>query len=289
MSSLVFEPVGDIQLTWGESLRGDDRRERLYFVDCARQTLHWLDGGEPPLNTLQLPSLPTGLALTNGDELVSCLQTGLHVVNPDAGTTELLTAYPEGMHGRANDANADPTGNLVTGTLNINPGPGAYWWFSASDGWRQIDEGIGNANGPVVVDIDGETTLIFGDTLAGAIYAYPYDPLTGQVGPRRVYADYSAIGGAPDGASADASGLVWSCVLRIGKLARVAPSGIDSLIDLPVPSPSDLAFGGTGRDRLYMTSIAVGIGERPPPQVARSLFVCRTPGVEGMRECRFKL
>ena len=35
--------IGDFTLTWGESLRWDDRRRRLYFVDCAAQTLHWLD------------------------------------------------------------------------------------------------------------------------------------------------------------------------------------------------------------------------------------------------------
>ena len=43
--------VGDFDLTWGESLRWDDRRQRLYFVDCAAQTLHWFEGGEPPLQT----------------------------------------------------------------------------------------------------------------------------------------------------------------------------------------------------------------------------------------------
>ena len=75
--------------------------------------------------------MPAGLVLTEGDELVACLDDGLHVVDPDAGTSELLVAYPEGMHGRANDANADGSGNLVTGTLNMAPGPGAAWWFSA--------------------------------------------------------------------------------------------------------------------------------------------------------------
>src|ERR1051325_4190914 len=99
--------VGDLTLTWGESLRWDDRRDRLYFVDCAQQTLHWLEGGEPPLKTLSLGSLPTGAVLTEGDELVVCLDGGLHVVDPDAGSIELLAAYPDEMHGRANDASAD--------------------------------------------------------------------------------------------------------------------------------------------------------------------------------------
>jgi len=123
-----ISPVGDVALVWGESLRWDDRRQRLYFVDCGPQTLHWLDGTEPPLQTVQLPSLPTGLALADDGRLVVALDDGLHVVDADAGTTELLSPYPAEMGGRANDANADLDGNLVTGTLNMAEAPGSYWW-----------------------------------------------------------------------------------------------------------------------------------------------------------------
>ncbi len=280
--------VGDVELTWGESLRWDDERQRLYFVDCASQRLHWLEGGEA-LHTLDLPSLPTGVVLTTGPQLIICLDGGLHVVDPDSGSIELLAPYPAGMHTRANDANADPAGNLVTGSLNLAPGPGAFWWYSTRYGWRQIDEGIGNANGPVTIAIDGEPTLIFGDTQAGKIYAYPYDGATGSVGARRVYADYADIGGAPDGATTDAGGGVWSCVLRAGKLARLVPTGVDRLVDLPVPNPSDVAFGGPRRDRVYLTSIGVDLGDGAPPPDARSLMVLDGLGVEGTSEHRFEL
>ena len=37
--------IGNFSLTWGESLRWDDQRGRLYFVDCMKQQLHWLDAG----------------------------------------------------------------------------------------------------------------------------------------------------------------------------------------------------------------------------------------------------
>lgn len=289
MNEPTIERVPDVRLVWGESLRWDDRRERLYFVDCATQTLHWLEQGKPPLESMKLPSLATGVALTEGSELVVCLDGGLHVVEPDNGRLELLAPYPEGMHGRANDANADPAGNLITGTLNIVAAPGAYWWYSSAAGWRHIDEDTGNANGPVVVDVEGETTLVFGDTVARVVYAYPYDPATGVVGPRRVYADYAPIGGAPDGACADGAGGVWSCVLRVGKLARLTPTGIERLVDLPVPNPSDVTFGGNDRGELFMTSIAVDLGEGAPPDEAHSLFVLSGLNVTGAPERRFKL
>src|SRR5438309_10596497 len=82
--------VGDFTLTWGESLRWDDRRQRLYFVDCAAQTLHWLEGAAPPLQTLKLPSMPTGLVLAEDGRIVAAMGDGLHVVDADPGATQPL-------------------------------------------------------------------------------------------------------------------------------------------------------------------------------------------------------
>src|SRR5207237_8152322 len=98
------------------------------------QKLHWLNGAEPPLHSLQLPSMAAGVVLTDGDQLVACLDDGLHVIDPDAGTTERLATYPDGMHGRANDANADGSGHRLTGTRNLAPARGASWVLSGADG-----------------------------------------------------------------------------------------------------------------------------------------------------------
>ena len=46
--------VGDFTLGWGEGLRWDERRQRLWFVDCAAQTIHWLDGGDPGLSLIHI-------------------------------------------------------------------------------------------------------------------------------------------------------------------------------------------------------------------------------------------
>src|SRR5205807_4695600 len=129
-------------------------------------------------------------------------------------------------------------GNLVTGTLNLGAGPGSYWWFSASEGWRQLDDGISNANGPVVLDIDSATTLVFADTWASKVYAYPYDGTRGTVGERRVFVDTSALGGLPDGACADGDGGVWTCLVGAGTIIRhPAPDGRQAAIATGVEMP----------------------------------------------------
>ena len=284
--------IGDFSLLWGESVRWDDQRGRLYFVDCAAQTLHWVDGldGTPPLQSLPMPTMPTGLVLADDGRLVAALDDGLHVVDVDAGSTEMLSPYPAGLGARANDANADLHGNLVTGTLNLAPGPGSYWWFSAAAGWRHLDDGIGNANGPVVLDVDGEPTLVVADTQAAALYAYRYDGASGEVGDRRLFADSSTLGGTPDGACADGDGGVWSCVLGPGKIARYTAAGVGDVVETGVELPSDVTFGGTELDRMLFVSIAVSLGEaevRSPH--AGALMAVDGTGFRGRPEPRFRL
>jgi sugar lactone lactonase YvrE len=282
--------IGDFALTWGESLRWDDQRQRLYFVDCATQRLHWLEQAEPPLHTMQLPTLPTGVVLAEDGRLVIALDDGLHLVDPDATHTELLTRYPEGLGHRANDATADLDGNIITGTLNVGPGPGSYWWYSPSAGWRQLDDGIGNANGPVVVDLDGRPTLVFADTLAAALYAYDYDSTAGQVSARRVFADTSELGGVPDGACADSQQGVWSCVLSAGKIVRYTTQGPPVVLDATVELPSDVTFGGPDLDRMFFVSIAVSIDGTPITSPdAGGLMVIEDAGYRGRPEPRVRL
>jgi sugar lactone lactonase YvrE len=290
--TVTIEPVGDVTLTWGESLRWDDRRQRLYFVDCATRMLHWLDGGEPPLQTMALPGLPTGVALVEDDDrLVIALDDGLHVVDPDAGTSELLAAYPEGLGGRANDATADPDGNLVTGTLNLAEAPGSIWQYSTSEGWRHLADGLANTNGPIVlVDAAGERTLVVADTPAAVVHAFPYDAGAGTVGERRTHLDVAAHGGVPDGACADADGGTWWCVLGPGKVVHSSADGTEEVVDVGVEQPSDVTFGGPDLDRLFVVSIAVPLrGEPITSPLAGRLLAVDGLGVGGRLEARFRL
>ena len=281
--------VGDVSLVWGESVRWDDRRQRLYLVDCASQNIHWLDRGLPPLHSFHMPSLPTGLVLADDGRLVAALADGLHVVDVDRESIELLSPYPKELGDRANDANADLDGNLVTGTLNVGPGPGSYWWYSSTEGWRRLDDGIGNANGPVVLDLDGRRTLVFADTFAGKLYAYPYDGEQGSVGERRVFADATGSNGMPDGACADAEGGIWSCLLGAGVIVRYTSDGVQETIETGVQMPSDVTFGGPDLDRMYFVSIAAGGGDGPDGDNAGAVMAVEGTGVRGRPETRFTL
>jgi xylono-1,5-lactonase len=243
----------------------DERRDRLYFVDCASQRLHWLDDGDlagaggVDLHDLRAPSMPAGIVPTTDGRLVVTLDDGLYVLDPDAGTSELLAPYPKGLGGgRCNDACADTAGNLVTGKLNLGPDEGSAWLFSTTSGWRLVDDDISNTNGPQVGEIDGETTLIIGDTSAH-YYAYAYVPETGDVGERRIFGDMTGLPGGPDGTTLDAAGGLWCALFGGGRLVRFTAAGLDRSVPVPTDNPTDVTFGGPGLDRLYVVAVDGGL------------------------------
>jgi sugar lactone lactonase YvrE len=200
--------IGQFTLQWGESLVWDERSERLYFVDCFANTIHWIEHGSEDLHGMPVPSMPTGLVPTEAGGLVVVLDDGFYLVDPDRGTVALLTPFPTEIGGRCNDLCADLDGNLITGKLNLGPAEGSAWWYSPVHGWRLLDPDISNTNGPAVTVLDGAMTLIVGDT-STHYYAYPYNPSTGWVGSRRIFGDVTDLAGGPDGSTMDRDGGLW--------------------------------------------------------------------------------
>jgi len=280
---MLIERVGEFSLGWGESLVWDDRAQRLCFVDCAARALHWLDADDGSLHTLAMPSMPAGIVPTEDGRLVGALDDGLHLIDPEAGTTALLSAYPAGLGGRANDACADFSGNLITGTLNLGPAEGSSWWYSARHGWKLLDPEISNTNGPNVCVIDDTMTLLIGDSSAD-YYSYPYDAVDGSVGPRTVFGDLSGLAGVADGAALDTEGGLWCALIGGSQLARFTPEGLDRTLELPVANPADVAFGGRDLDRLYVVSVQLGA---PEGTADGALLVVDGLGVAGRPEPRF--
>jgi L-arabinonolactonase len=249
--------VGTFTVGWGESLVWDDRRERLWFVDCAGTAIHWIDGDGDELHTITTPSMPTGVVPAEDGRLVVVLDDGLHALDVEAGTWELVVGYPVGLGARANDACADLAGNLITGTLNMGPAHGSTWRWSLTEGWTLLDDDISNTNGPTVGIIGGEETLVIGDTAAHYVAA-PYDSATGEKGERRLFGDVTDLDGHPDGATLDDAGGYWAALVGGAQLARFTADGLDRTVPLPVTNPTDVTFGGPDLDRLYVVSIGLG-------------------------------
>lgn len=289
-TAITHKPIGDVSLTWGESLCWDDRKERLYFVDCATQKLYWMDQAKAPLFELDLPSKPTGMGLIENGQIILALDNGLNVVDPESNTIELLTPYPAELGGRANDATIDGNGSFITGTLRAETGEGSVWSYSTALGWWKLVSGVSNFNGPVSKITAGQNSLIFSDTPAQLLHACDYNPQNQTASQKFNIGDTSLLGGYPDGSCATDDGAILSCIIGPGKLACYTTAGLQNVIDAGMEQPSDVTFGGADLDRLFVVSIAMDVGAGiPASPLTGALVEIEGTGLKGAPENRFQL
>ena len=106
------------------------------------------------------------------------------------------------------------------------------------------------------------TTMYLADSGTGDVYAFDFDPATGDLGRRRTIAHISTPNAAPDGLTVDHQGNIWVALWNGGALARYHPDG--SLLDtipLPVDRPTSCAFGDTGGGTLFVTTARDGLDD----------------------------
>jgi sugar lactone lactonase YvrE len=107
-------------------------------------------------------------------------------------------------------------------------------------------------------------TMHWSDTKAHTIYAADYDPPSGTLSRKRVFASFpvkepgqtlQAYGGRPDGAAMDSQGCYWVAMFEGQRLLRLSPEGeVIREVELPVRCPTMPCFGGPDLKTLYITT-----------------------------------
>ena len=275
----------------GEGPLWDHEEQALYWIDSFAPAVFRLDpkGGR---RCWPLPERVGSIALRQGGGAVCSLRSGFHALDFATGRVTLLAAVGE-THPRTriNDGKVDRQGRFVAGSMDEGETDPLCSLYRLDPGGRvsELDRGIVCSNGPCW-SLDGRT-LYFADTTRKLIYAYDYSVETGDVGLRRVFADFARLGlpGYPDGATVDAEGGVWRCAVCRGRLLRFTPDGVlDRVVGLPVESATSVTFGGPDLDVAFVTSMARPIGGVPPRErEAGMLFAVHGLGVRGVPEPRF--
>jgi L-arabinonolactonase len=284
--------VADVKPLLGESPIWDASTERLYFIDAlGRRVFRCTDaGGE--MRAWTVPSRIGSMALRKSGGAVAALQDGFYALDFESGDVELLSkpeAWPANI--ALNDGKVDRAGRFWCGSMDLGEtDPVGTLWCLNTDltATRQFD-GIICSNGPCWSPDD--KTFYFADSFKGQIWAWDYDVASGSIINRRDFVSApSDRGGAPDGATVDAEGYLWSATVFDGRICRYAPDGtLDRAIEMPVCKITSLTFGGANDDRLFATSMA----EPPLPKypgdgpLRGSLFVIDDLGVRGLPEPKF--
>lgn len=291
MSRPVVTTFGTISNLLGESPVWDGERSWLWWVDIRRNRVVAADAGGAVQRDwhFDIPVASIGLADAG---LVAALADGFAVIDID-GTMRRLDAPPIGEGAiRFNDGKTDRQGRFLSGTMQHGGQPDALatlWRLDPSGHAACLIDGLRLTN--AICFSPCGTWLYVADSLEAVIRRYPYDPVTGGIGPRQTFFDCTTHGLVPDGATVDAGGQLWVAMVLSGQIARISLEGtLLELIDLPVPYPSCPAFGGADMATLYVTTIADS-GHRltsDHPDAGRLLALSGL-GVRGIGEVRFTL
>jgi sugar lactone lactonase YvrE len=273
----------------GEGPLWDPAANVLYWVDIKGRAIHRLDVPSGAVKSWPTPSEVGALALREAGGAVVVLKDGFYAFNFASGACVPLAAGLVDAPGiRFNDAKVDRQGRLVAGTIveDLITADGQLFRLNRDLSVEVLESGIICSNGPCWSPDGG--TFYFADTPTRVISAYDYDAATGALANKRPFADTDAFDTAPDGATVDAEGYLWSAFVLTGAVGRFAPDGtLDRTIDVPVDHPTSVAFGGADLDVLYVTSLTEPLRSGDAASRPGGLHAIHGLGVQGIAEPRF--
>ncbi len=274
----------------GESPIWNEHEQALYWVDIRLPAIRRLGFASGQVDTWPMPELIGSIAFTPEGRLLVALVDSLSLFNPATAQLEPIVQAPRRIPDhRFNDGRCDRQGRFWVGTMhNLTRAPeGVLYRLGAADaGLAQVLTDIHIPNS-LAWSPDGRT-MYFADSLLYTIFAYDFDPSSGRMGTRRVFAKTEPPG-FPDGSTVDAEGFLWNAEFNAGRVVRYAPDGrIAQIIDLPVPRPTCCAFGGPNLDLLFVTTASQNMTpqERSALPLAGALLRLDV-GVRGLPEPRY--
>jgi sugar lactone lactonase YvrE/DNA-binding IclR family transcriptional regulator len=247
----------------GENPVWNAERGRLYWVDVLAPALRFWDPARRATGRIDLPQITAGIAFDEKGRIIAAGQAGIFLLDPDTGATSaLVNPEADRPDNRFNTAGVDPAGRFWAGTMALNHEVGRgslYSLDSALMTMRRLEQ-VGMPKN-VAFDPSG-TRLYFSDAAENTVFVFAFDGETGALGERRVFVVGGEGRGQPNGITVDAEGFVWVTCLGAWCVRRFAPDGtLDREIMLPVPMPTNCAFGGPDLTILYVTSTYI----RLPP------------------------
>jgi len=286
--TLEIRCVLEAKASLGEGPVWSPREGLLYWVDILKGQVHWFDPERLEDRFFELDGTVGAIALCQEGGLLVALGSTLALVHPEVGSVEVI-ADPEHHlpRNRFNDGKCDRAGRFWIGSMDTDEASpsGALYCLDTDRSLTKVFSGVTIGNG--LGWSPQNDVMYFTDSPLRKIYAMPFDLASAQVGPRRVFAELPVGGGFPDGLTVDAEGCVWGAHWDGGCLTRYSPDGqIDRVLELPVPRPTSLTFGGPDLATLYVTSARVGLSpeELSAAPLSGGVFAISGTGCQGLPE-----
>jgi sugar lactone lactonase YvrE len=280
--------VADVHAVLGEGPVWVAREAALYWVDINGRKILRLDE-QGQVTTWPTPMRVGSLAPRKSGGFIAGTEDGIATIDPAAKRFELVGRPEESLpNNRFNDGKVDRRGRFWAGTMDDSEREpsGSLYCVDHDLSVTAVDSGYQVSNGPAFSP--GGDIMYHTDSARQVIYAFDMNS-AGQAANRRVFLQFGAGEGFPDGMTVDSEGCLWiafwdgNCIRRFSPKAEWLQT-----IKMPVSRPTSCVFGGPNLDKLYITSASRDLDEsqlRMQPN-AGGLFMV-TPGVQGIADVPF--
>jgi sugar lactone lactonase YvrE len=253
----------------GEGPLWSVREQALYWVDILNHRLHRYSSESQQQRTWQFDQEISAVAeRTGAPGLVITRRHGFATFDPHSESlTPLLDVEADMPGNRFNDGKCDCEGRFWAGTMDFDgkQPTGSLYRFSPDGICRRIDSGYPVTNGPAWSS--DYRTMYHNDSVNGRVYAFDFDPGSGEATNKRLFLQFDKDEGSPDGMCTDAEGGLWIAHWGAACVTRRDPHGkVIRKITLPCSQITSCAFGGPELKTLFITSAAVGLS---PQQLER--------------------
>lgn len=221
-----------------ESPRWDTRHARLYWVDLAAESIHWLDRDGP--RRLDVGVRVSALARGPGKSWLAVAQTGVLRFLPDTqavGEVAPIRLRPGEV---VNDAAVDREGRLWVGTAHSDGGARLLRLGGAESQLTALD-GLQMSNGLAFVAGSGDLWHV--DSKTKLLRRFPM--ATDNQGLADSVLELAITHGTPDGLALSADGDLWLALWGAGEVARFSGTGdLKGVVKVPTPNVSSCEFAG---------------------------------------------
>lgn len=267
----------------------DETTGTLYWTDIQGCTIQAMDWATRTIKTHRFDNEVGSFGLTDDGRLIVSVWDKVVLFDPETGAQELLAEVEADLPmTRLNDGKIGPDGAYWVGTMDTSSPREPIASLYRIDRTGRVDsirDGLQVSNG-LAWSPDG-SIMYHSDSSPGWIEAYTFEPETGALGAKMLFAQQTNESGRPDGATVDADGNYWSAGVSAGVLNCFAPDGsLIHSIALPVPKPTMPCFCGPALDQLVVTSLQPG-GE-DEGSLSGSLFLVEGHGTRGLPTYRFR-
>lgn len=278
---MKIEVVVDVPCHLGESPVWHPFENGIYWLDITQGHVHAYNLATHN-HKIVYQGDPVGGLTVQADGSLLLLMSGGIVASWKSGKLKVLTKIKGSyeLERRFNDAIADSTGRVYTGTVHPHDKTGRFYRIDPDGKTTTLLYDVFTSNG-MAFSID-QKRFYYTETRAWKIHVFDYDGKTGDLTNKQTFIQIprGEKESKADGLAMDTQGFLWSASYDAGRIIRYSTEGFEERrIDLPVRKVTSLTFGGRNLNRLYITT--AGGDDRTLTPLAGSLFRV-TPRVSGL-------